>query len=152
MPTTRPSQLGALAASALAAIALAQACATGAPASARTLSAAPATAPTPRRGGDVLTAEEIARAALGGGTAFEALARLRPEVVRHARPVAAGTAAGGPVLYVDGIRQGPVGLLADIQARVIGELRYYRPGEALSWFGPGHEAGVIAVRLVKSPR
>jgi hypothetical protein len=104
----------------------------------------------PRRAHDVITAEQLASA--GEGSALEALRRLRPELFRGAAAVHAAGARGAPlVLYVDGIRQGPMALLADIRAAVVAEVRYYRPGEALSWFGPGHEGGVVAVRIRKGP-
>ena len=106
--------------------------------------------PRPRRAGDVITAELLVRAGMGTGSGLDALARLRPELVRgELARMGAGPTSASPVLYVDGTRQGPIGLLADVRAEVIGELRYFRPAEALAWFGPGHEGGVVSVRVRK---
>lgn len=111
-------------------------------------SSATAAGPRPRRAGDVITAEQIAR--VGDANGYEALQRLRPELFRGGLPVTpSGANVAAVVLYVDGTRQGSVALLADLRAAVIGEIRYYRPAEALSWFGPGHEGGVVAVRIRK---
>ncbi len=105
-----------------------------------------AATPVARRDRDVITAADAATA--GARTAYEAVARLRPELLRRRRTVMPGDETGGlPVVYLNGIRQGNPEMLQSIAADVVLDIRYYTPAQAIVQLGYGHPGGVLAVRL-----
>jgi hypothetical protein len=97
----------------------------------------------PERAFDVMSSADVA--SVGALTAYEALARLRPELV-GGMPTVYGSGPRMPVLYVNGVRDGHIDLLATIPAKLISEMRYYRPSEARIRFGIRDDFGVLAVR------
>lgn len=97
----------------------------------------------PERESDIISSVDIA--SVGAGNAYEALARLRPELVRGT-PAVYGSAPRLPVLYVDGTREGQIDLLASIRAELIRDMRYYRPSEARTRFAVFDGVGVLVVR------
>jgi hypothetical protein len=86
-----------------------------------------------------LTAPEIER--VGAGTAYEAVARLRPTFLTWTR---ASIPVARPV-YVDGMPVGGLEQLKDIPANVIREIRLFSSIEATARFGTGHSAGAVVV-------
>src|SRR5688500_5288109 len=84
--------------------------------------ASAAAAAVPRRA-NALTAEEIAVENANTGTAYDAIARLRPNWM-----VARGVAAHGSeyaVVYVDGQQHGDLASLRSIPAYHVAEARFY---------------------------
>jgi hypothetical protein len=106
----------------------------------------PGTAGTaaPRKG-NLLTAAEIAAANADNTTAYDAVARLRPNWL-----VARGVATQGPeypVVFVDGQQFGPPESLRGIQAYHVEEIRFYDITQAGARFGiKGGTGGVIEVK------
>jgi hypothetical protein len=106
----------------------------------------PAAHPAARHDRDVITVTDAAGA--GARTAWEAVARLRPELLRRRGAVSPSDETGGlPVVYVNGIRQGSPEMLRSIAADVILDIHYYTPAQAIVQLGYGHPGGVLAVRL-----
>ena len=101
--------------------------------------------PTVPRTGNLLTAEEIAAANADNATAYEAVARLRPNWL-----VARGVATSGPefpVVFVDGQQFGAPESLRNIQAYHVADIRYHDITQAGARFGiKGGTGGVIEVR------
>ena len=116
-----------------------------------TLGCAPATpsvtGAVPRRG-NVLTADEIAEAHADNASAYDAVARLRPNWL-----VAHGVAAQGSeyaAVFFDGQRYGELASLRNIPASHVGDIRYYDVTQAGATFGiRGDTGGVIEVRSKK---
>ena len=79
--------------------------------------------------------------------AHEAVVRFRPEFLkRRGSPASADPAAGYPVVYLDGVRQGSPDLLRSIPANSVLEIRYLSASAATDQFGPYNAGGVLAVR------
>jgi hypothetical protein len=101
----------------------------------------------PRRG-NVLTAEEIADAHADNASAYDAVARLRPNWL-----VAHGVAAQGSeyaAVFFDGQKYGDLSSLRNIPAAHVGDIRYYDVTQAGGTFGiKGDTGGVIEVRSKK---
>jgi len=76
-------------------------------------------------------------------TAYEALARLRPEFLRWTRGAEATMTPVG--IYVDGMRAA-LEYLQHIPAASVREVRLLRPSEATFKYGEGNEVAVIDVR------
>jgi len=97
------------------------------------------------RKGNLLTAAEIAAANADNATAYEAVARLRPNWL-----VARGVATSGPefpVVFVDGQQFGAPESLRNIQAYHVADIRYHDITQAGARFGiKGGTGGVIEVR------
>ncbi|HWP38666.1 MAG TPA: hypothetical protein VNL18_14055 [Gemmatimonadales bacterium] len=98
----------------------------------------------PRRNSPVITAEEIAAAS--GSSAYD--------VVRQLRPAWLVTRGGNaePVAYVDGTRYGSLEDLRNVAVDTIREIRWMDSRDATTRYGTGHQAGVIEVMTVRSPR
>lgn len=121
---------------------------------ASTLACAPAPggstsgAPVPRRS-TVLAAEEIRAANLETGTAYEAIARLRPSWLTR------GTESNGPLrresarVFVDGRPYGELESLRDLYANQIAGAHYYSPAEAGKFGLEGGLSGVIEITTKK---
>jgi len=114
-----------------------------------TLGCAPAsgtsgTAGIPRRA-NVLTADEMADAHADNASAYDAVARLRPNWL-----AAHGVAAQGSeyaAVFLDGQRYGDLASLRNIPASHVGEIRYYDVTQAGGTFGiKADTGGVIEVR------
>jgi hypothetical protein len=106
------------------------------------------------RRGIVLTADEIADAHADVNTAFDAVARLRPNwLVAHGVTSAqsSGAGTGYALVYVDGQRYGDLNALRNIPAYHVGDIRYWDVTQAGARFGlQGGSSGVIEVTM-KSP-
>ena len=117
-------------------------------ASAGSTSDTTSTAGVPRRG-NLLTADEIAYAHADVTTAYDAIARLRPNwMAAHGvtSSVANGAGTEFALVYVDGQRYGDLNSLRSIPAYHVGELRYYDVTQAGARFGLyGGSSGVIEV-------
>ena len=93
---------------------------------------------------NLITAEEIASS--NASTAYDAVERLRPTFLRtrgaqslqNPTPVA-------PLVYLDGMRYGPVAALAQIPALGIVSIQYLTALDASQRFGLGNEGGAILV-------
>jgi hypothetical protein len=98
------------------------------------------------RTANYLTGEEIATAHANDGTAYDAIARLRPNwLAVH------GVATQGSefaVVFVDGQQLGPPETLRNIPAYHVADIRYYDITQAGARFGiKGGTGGVIEVRI-----
>jgi hypothetical protein len=99
--------------------------------------------PTPSR--RVLLEDEIRGAQVA--TAYQIVARLRPEWLRgRGRVSVRDPTAGAVVVYLNGMRQGGVRALEAIVAETVLEMEYLNGQEATTRFGTGHGGGVILVR------
>jgi hypothetical protein len=109
--------------------------------------------PNPRRANQ-LTAEEISSTHADNGTAYDAVARLRPNWLA-AHGITSGQSNGAgteyATVFVDGQEVGPLNALKNISAYQIGDVRYYNVAEAGARFGlRAGASGAIEV-LMKSP-
>jgi hypothetical protein len=107
----------------------------------------------PRRSNQ-LTAEEITGTHADNGSAYDAVARLRPNWLA-AHGVTSGQSNGAgteyATVFVDGQEVGPLNALKNISAYQIGDIRYYNIAEAGARFGlRAGASGAIEVML-KSP-
>ena len=98
------------------------------------------------RTADYITGEEIVASNASELTAYDAIARLRPNwLASH------GKATHGPeyaTVYVDGQRYGAVESLRNFQAFAVADMRYYDITQAGARFGvQGGTGGVIEVRI-----
>jgi len=113
-------------------------------------SGASRTSVVPRRG-NLLTAEQIAAAHADVTTAYDAIARLRPNwlVAHGSSSLSPGTEFAS--VFVDGQQYGGLSSLRNIQAYQVADFHYYDVTEAGATFGlRGGAGGVIDVRM-KSP-
>jgi hypothetical protein len=103
---------------------------------------------TPRKG-NLLTAEEIAAHNADLSTAYDAIARLRPNWLATHGPTSFSTSggAGQATVFVDGTQYGDLSSLRNIQAYHIADIHYYDVTEAGARYGlKGGTSGVIEVR------
>ena len=107
-----------------------------------------ANAPTSRKS-NVLTLEEVSAAHADVATAYDAVARLRPNwLASHGvtSTVANGGGTEYATVYVDGQPYGDITSLRNIPAYHVGEFRYYNMTEAGAKFGlRAGSSGVIDV-------
>ena len=90
----------------------------------------------------VLTAEEIAAAHADLATAYDAVARLRPNWL------AARGAMAYAKVFVDGQQYGDLAALRNIQAFHVASMHYYDVTQSTAKFGVrGGDAGVIEVTI-----
>ncbi len=80
---------------------------------------------------------------------FDALARLRPELLRSANYALGNGGATVPVVYLNGARTGELPVLHSVPRAHVIEVQFIRGQEALVRLGPGHEGGALLVTLVK---
>ena len=93
---------------------------------------------------DVVTAAELA--AVAGGTAYEAIQRLRPEYLRSRGVLSLDTPTPAlPVVYLDDVRAGGLEALHTIRVADVYEIRFYNASDATTRFGTGHPGGAIVV-------
>jgi hypothetical protein len=104
----------------------------------------------PSRSSNVLTAQELGTFNYEGRTAYDVVSRLRPAWLR-VRGVQSISGASDStefaLVVVDGHPLGRIGILRDIQAEQMNDLRYYDPSEAGGRYGARGASGVIEVRL-----
>ena len=96
----------------------------------------------------VLTAEEMSQAHADATTAYDAIARLRPNWLAPKGPTSGYYNAGTnyPVVFVDGQQYGDVNSLKNIAGYNVGTLHYYDVTQAGARFGiKGGASGVIEV-------
>ena len=104
---------------------------------------------TASRQSDVLTKDEMVAAHADVNTAYDAVARLRPNWLAVHGVTSAQTGGGSTetaVVYVDGQRYGPITSLRNIQAFNVMTMRYYDITQAGARFGiQGGAGGVIEI-------
>jgi hypothetical protein len=104
------------------------------------------------RAGSVLTSEEIAAAHADINTAYDAIARLRPNwLAPHGVTSGVNNGAGTEyaLVFVDGQRFGDINTLRGIPAYHVGDIRYYNVTEAGARFGiNGGSSGAIEIRML----
>lgn len=99
-------------------------------------------------GHDMITAAEIVAANVTD--AYQAVAQLRPEFLRHrAATVIPSFAAPGVTVYVDDVEFGPAASLRDVPLGRVRTIRYLSPTEADLRWGGSHPAGAIHVITMK---
>ena len=107
--------------------------------------------PTGSRKANVLTFGEIAAAHADVTTAYDAVARLRPNwLASHGvtSTTAGGTDTEYATVFVDGQAYGDINSLRNIPAYHVGEFRYYNITEAGAKYGlRGGSSGVIEVTM-----
>lgn len=133
--------------------------ATGSAAGSTTASATaatPASAPVRRGSRNLILAEEIRAANVQN--AYEAVQRLRPDMLRPNRSAAGGpsiSSAGRqavatlPIVYIDNSRVGYPDELKGLPAHLVVEVRYLPTAEAMNRLGPGHDQGAILVKTMR---
>jgi hypothetical protein len=93
---------------------------------------------------DLITADEIANS--NASNAYEAIERLRPAFLRtRGSQSLQNTAPPSAMVYLDGMRYGPVTSLAQIPAMGVISIQYMSALEASQRFGLGNEGGAILV-------
>ena len=109
------------------------------------------TSGVPRRA-SILTAEQIAAAHADVTTAYDAIARLRPNwlAAHGSSSLSPGTEFAS--VFVDGQQYGGLNSLRNIQAYEVADFRYYDVTEAGAKFGLRAGAGgVIEIRMKRGP-
>src|SRR6266566_246298 len=113
-------------------------------------SAAPGTPAAPRMSA-FLTAAEMAAAHADVNTAYDAVARLRPNwLAAHGVTSAVANGAGTEyaLVFVDGMQYGDLNSLRGIPAYHVGNMRYYDVTQAGARFGiRAGSSGVIEVTM-----
>lgn len=93
---------------------------------------------------NLITADEIARS--NASNAYEAVERLRPAFLRtRGAQSIQNPEPPTPMIYLDGIRFGPLQTLSSIPAIGILSIQYMNAVDATQRFGMGHEGGAILI-------
>ena len=93
---------------------------------------------------DVLTAEDLRDVPVT--TVYDAIRRLRPTWLRvRSAPTTGNPVPERPVVYVDGVRAGTVGILRDMRREHVVRIEYLDPSDATNRFGTGHTGGALLV-------
>jgi hypothetical protein len=96
---------------------------------------------------DVLSSDEFDE--VQEGSAYDLIRRLRPAFLSYRGPTTIlGTATGMPTVYVDGMRYGPFGILQQIPASWVAEVRLFRAASA-GQFGLDNTGGVLMITTHK---
>ena len=107
--------------------------------------------PTSSRKANILTFDEIAAAHADVTTAYDAVARLRPNwLASHGvtSTIGGGTDTEYATVFIDGQAYGGIESLRDIPAYHVGQFRYYDITEAGAKYGVrGGSSGVIEVTM-----
>jgi hypothetical protein len=107
-----------------------------------------ASPPASRR--TILLAEEILAANADRGTAYDAIARLRPSWLTHSTTSYDPPRTEFPVVFIEGRRYGELESLRNIDAMQIADVRFYSAAEAGGRFGmQGGLSGVIELSMKK---
>ncbi len=94
----------------------------------------------------VLLGDEIQAA--GVSTAYQAVARLRPEWLHRRGQISVrDRSAGAVVVYLNGLRQGGVNVLDAVAAATVVQMEYLSGQDATTRFGTGHGGGVILLTV-----
>lgn len=102
-------------------------------------------AQAPGRASDVITMEEIEAAEVP--TAYDVVARLRPNWLRGRGSPTLRSGPVLPVVYVAGVRQGSVETLRNLSRTGVTRLRFIDATTATTRWGSGHSGGVIEVTV-----
>jgi hypothetical protein len=106
--------------------------------------------PTPRRTSTFLAAEEIRAVHAEGGTAWDAISRLRPSWLQRGTASFDPPSTDFPVVFVDGRRYGDLESLRNIDANQIADVRFFSVAEAGGRYGmQSGLSGVIEISLKK---
>lgn len=93
---------------------------------------------------NLITADEIVRS--NATNALEAIERNRPAFLRTRGAMSIQNPnPPTPIIYVDGMRFGPVNTLSQVPALTIATIEYLNAIDASQRFGLGHEGGAILV-------
>jgi hypothetical protein len=104
------------------------------------------TAASPSRASDIVTTEEIDGSTVPN--AYDLISRIRPQWLRgRGSPDIRGGSPALPVVYVAGVRYGPVSALRGLATSGILEMTYIDAPTATTRYGNGHGGGVIDVVL-----
>ena len=94
----------------------------------------------------VLTFEEIEFDKAGVRSAYDIIARLRPEYLRSRGSSSLRTGAPSTaVVYLDEMRYGNLASLRTISAAQVYEVRYFNAADATTRFGTDHLGGAILI-------
>lgn len=103
------------------------------------------------RSSTVITADEMAETHADLNSAYDAVARLRPNWLAPHGVTSTGTSAASTetaTVWVDGQDVGSINALRNIQAFQVGSMRYYDVTQAGARFGiRGGSSGVIEVTM-----
>src|SRR6266516_2164045 len=100
---------------------------------------------------NVLSAAEMAEHHADVNTAYDAVARLRPNWLAPHGPVSS-TASSYPTVFVDGQLAGDLSALRNIPAYHVGAIRYYDVTQAGARFGIRAGGGGALEVTMQSPR
>lgn len=107
---------------------------------------------TTTRKGNVLTAEEMASAHADVNSAYDAIARLRPNWLAPRGTMSSTSGSNYAEVFVDDQLVGDISALRNIQAYQVGDVRYYDVSQAGARFGiRAGTNGAIEV-IMKAPR
>ena len=99
---------------------------------------------------DLITKTDLAT--LQNLSAYQAIARLRPEFLRSRGPSSITLASNaGPSVFVDETYVGGIGVLRDIPVGEVERIKYVAAWDATTVYGPGHVNGVIEVTTRRGP-
>ena len=91
----------------------------------------------------ILRAPEIAKS--NATTAYDVIARLRPEFLSSSAARKTDGSLFPPVVYINDAIAGDVALLRGISPDMIAEIRYVPPRDATTYHGASHRGGEIMV-------
>jgi hypothetical protein len=77
--------------------------------------------------------------------AMDLVRRLRPTWLRRTTSMSFNSGPAEPVIFVDGIRRGPLASLRDISPTTITRMEYVNALDATTLYGTGYAGGVIQV-------
>ena len=98
------------------------------------------------RNRSILTAEEIQLQKGGAWTAYDVIARLRPEYLRSRGASSFRNAVPATaVVYVDEMRYGTINSLKTMSADQIWRIQYINAADATTRFGTDHLGGAILI-------
>jgi hypothetical protein len=98
------------------------------------------------RNRSVLTADEIQMQKGGAWTAYDVIARLRPEYLRsRGASSLRNTTPVTAVVYLDEMRYGTINALKQMSADQIWRIEYINAADATTRFGTDHLGGAILV-------
>ena len=96
--------------------------------------------PQPQRAHDIITTQELDRSR--ENNLFDAVARLRPHMLRNRTSLAYGREATAPVMvYVDGEKVDGLDFLRRLATSEVQEVRYFEPQVANTRFARYNNAG-----------
>ena len=97
---------------------------------------------------DIITTAEISK--MGVLSAYDLVARLRPEYLKSNVNRGVSGSVFTPVVYINGLMAGEAPLLREISTDMIREIRYVPPRDAVWYRGQAHRGGEIMVYTDRS--